>query len=128
MNYQVEYLLRQIIILLLINNKKIEGLEKNQRKNNRMLVIGPILSIISILMVLPFFIDVSPNDEALYVPVSDPASATDSVVATIGQTPSELNHRIAQDVTVFREAFTPNGGIVITVHDQYGKLNDFSIA
>jgi len=62
-------------------------------------------------LVLPFDIDVPPNVDVIK-----------------GLTPSELNPRIAQDVTVLREAFTPNGGIVITVHDQYGKLNDFSIA
>jgi len=77
---------------------------------------------------LVYMIDVPSNNDAPYVPVSDPTSVTDSVVATIGQTPSELNLRIAQDVTVLREAFTPNGGIVITVHDEYGKLNEFSIA
>jgi len=88
--------------------QKTEIIYKNPRKKNHVDAIMITLALISIFTSLTLSLYMPSNVETPYVPV--------------------LEAKIAQDVFVLREAFTPNGGIVITVHDQYGKLNDFSIA
>jgi len=65
-----------------ITNTIREIIKKNQRINSLLTVIGIIVTLVPIFMGLPLSHYVSPFDESLSGDVSDPASATDSIVVT----------------------------------------------